>query len=213
MIGEPSVEIRDLERGEVALAARVLAEAFADNPGMLAIFDDASREQRVQKLERLYLSIVEASRLRTVARVLTRNQQLLGVQLAYEPAQYPPAGKPARILMGGLLRAELRYLHRLVIGDFFLRSRHITRPHCYLFMLGVKPEAQGQGLGGALLRDFNRRARELGVPAYLETDREAARNIYLKDGYRTLREEVYNLQGNIRVWFMLKSAEALGAAR
>lgn len=203
------VEIRDIQPSEVGTAARVLARAFTTNPGMRAIFDDVSDEQRVDVLERLYLRFVEACRQAAVARCAVRDGRLLGVQLAYEPEQFPPEGDPGWMMLRGVLETGMHYVHRIVIADLFLRSRHIATPHCYLFMLGVDPSAQGGGLGGALLRDFNQRAITRGVDAYLETDRPAAMTIYQRDHYRILREEVFNLQGNTRTWFMLKPLAAL----
>ncbi|MGE0327667.1 MAG: GNAT family N-acetyltransferase [Polyangiaceae bacterium] len=203
------VEIRDIQASEVATAARVLARAFTTNPGMQAIFDDVSDEQRIDVLERLYLRFVESCRIGAVARCAVRDGKLLGAQLAYEPEQFPPEGDPGWMMLRGVFETGLHYVHRIVIADLFLRSRHIAEPHCYLFMLGVDPSAQGLGLGGALLRDFNQRAISRGVDAYLETDRPAAMAIYHRDHYRILREEVFNLQGNTRTWFMLKPLSTL----
>jgi len=206
-----TVVIRDVQASDVPQAALVLARAFATNPGMLAIFDDVSDEGRVQVLERLYLKFVESCRIGAVARCAVRSGRIVGVALSYDPNQYPAEGDPGWMMLRGVFASGLRYVHRIMIADVFLRERHLTTPHCYLFMLGVEPSAQGSGLGGRLLRDFNQRAIQHGVDAYLETDRPAAAVIYERDNYRILREEVFNLQGNIRTWFMLKPLSTLQA--
>lgn len=208
---QDAVVIRDVGPGDVPQAALVLARAFTTNPGMLAIFDDVTDEGRVEVLERLYLRFVESCRIGAVARCAVRNGRILGVALSYDPSQYPAEGDPGWMMLRGVFESGLHYVHRIVIADVFLRARHITTPHCYLFMLGVDPSAQGAGLGGLLLRDFNQRAIKHGVDAYLETDRPAAATIYQRDNYRILREEVFNLQGNIRTWFMLKPLSNLQA--
>ncbi|MBX3183541.1 MAG: GNAT family N-acetyltransferase [Polyangiaceae bacterium] len=210
-MSRPEVSIRDLTRADVPRAAEVLARAFTTNPGIVAIFSDVSDTDRIPVLERLYRRLIEACILGAVARGAFVQDELVGAQLAYEPGQFPLSGSANWLMLKGLWEAGPRYVHRLVIADALLRGRHISTPHCYLFMLGVDPAQQGRGFGGALLRDFNERARRLGVDAYLETDRTSAYALYRHDGYRTLREEVFGLQGYVRTWFMLKPLAALQA--
>ncbi|MEZ4376391.1 MAG: hypothetical protein R3B07_36635, partial [Polyangiaceae bacterium] len=104
------VEIRDIQASEVATAARVLARAFTTNPGMQAIFDDVSDEQRIDVLERLYLRFVESCRIGAVARCAVRDGKLLGAQLAYEPEQYPPEGDPGWMMLRGVFETGLHYV-------------------------------------------------------------------------------------------------------
>ena len=49
---------------------------------------------------------------------------------------------------------------------------HIKEPHWYVFVLGVRPERQGEGLGRALLDPALARADRDRLPAYLETTKE-----------------------------------------
>ncbi len=61
-------------------------------------------------------------------------------------------------------------------------------PHFYLFTIGVVPEAQGKGLGGALLRSGLARADAAGMPTYLESSKWANVPIYQRYGFE-LRDE------------------------
>jgi ribosomal protein S18 acetylase RimI-like enzyme len=61
-------------------------------------------------------------------------------------------------------------------------------PHWYLFALGVVPEAQGRGIGSALLRAVLARLDESGEPAYLEASTEDNARLYLRHGFRIVQE-------------------------
>jgi GNAT superfamily N-acetyltransferase len=70
-------------------------------------------------------------------------------------------------------------------------QRHPSdRAHLYLVFLGVAPDAQGRGLGGALLRDRLSRADTEGVPAYLEASSPRSRPLYERHGFRVTGDPV-----------------------
>ena len=65
---------------------------------------------------------------------------------------------------------------------------HPKQPHWYLFALGVAPEAQGRGIGSALLRAVLARCDERREPAYLEASTENNARLYLRHGFRITEE-------------------------
>ncbi|PQA87456.1 GNAT family N-acetyltransferase [Hyphococcus luteus] len=65
-----------------------------------------------------------------------------------------------------------------------LEKHHPQEPHYYLFAVGVTPGAQGQGLGGALLREGLKRADEEGAIAYLENSNPKNTPLYERLGFR-----------------------------
>jgi ribosomal protein S18 acetylase RimI-like enzyme len=80
--------------------------------------------------------------------------------------------------------------------------------HWYLWVLGVAPEAQGRGIGCALLRPILDRADAEGVPCYLETDTEPNVAFYRKSGFEVIgeqREPVCDLP----IWFLRRESGAL----
>ena len=56
-------------------------------------------------------------------------------------------------------------------------------PHDYLAFLGVRPEAQGRGIGSRLLRAHTVRLDEQRRPAYLETGNERTLTLYRSHGF------------------------------
>jgi ribosomal protein S18 acetylase RimI-like enzyme len=57
-------------------------------------------------------------------------------------------------------------------------------PHYHLQFLGVRPERQGAGLGGALMAPILARCDRDGVPAYLEATSDRNRALYERHGFR-----------------------------
>jgi GNAT superfamily N-acetyltransferase len=57
-------------------------------------------------------------------------------------------------------------------------------PHYHLQFLGVRPERQGTGLGGALMAPGLDRCDRDGVPAYLEATSDRNRALYERHGFR-----------------------------
>jgi GNAT superfamily N-acetyltransferase len=57
-------------------------------------------------------------------------------------------------------------------------------PHYHLQFLGVRPERQGAGLGGALMAPILERCDRDRVPAYLEATSDRNRALYERHGFR-----------------------------
>ena len=70
-----------------------------------------------------------------------------------------------------------------------LRRRDVPERHWYLWVLGVEPERQGQGIGGALTQPVFARADAEGLPCYLETDKPDNVPFYRKHGFAVVEEE------------------------
>jgi len=71
---------------------------------------------------------------------------------------------PLEVEMKALL--NLGRLHSI---SEHLHKRYAPDPHWYLFLLGIDPASQGQGLGGRLLEHVLARADAAHLPCYLET--------------------------------------------
>jgi ribosomal protein S18 acetylase RimI-like enzyme len=60
------------------------------------------------------------------------------------------------------------------------------RAHEYLWMIGVAPGRQGEGLGSALIGAVLDRCDSDGVPAYLEASSDRSRKLYERLGFELL---------------------------
>ena len=91
---------------------------------------------------------------------------------------------PAILFATGLARVP-----RILALQAAIEAHHPThRAHAYLWFLGVRPEAQGRGMGSRLLRSANRRLDAEGMPAHLETQTERNIALYRRHGFEVTAE-------------------------
>jgi len=166
--------------------AEDLSAAFATDP-MFDWFmrDDARRD---------------AARLRLFRR-------LVGMALADGEVLRPASGGAASIwlpsesLGPSSLLEELRVIPTVLAATGFARlsrmsamrvamDRHhpMAREHVYLWFVGVRPEAQGLGVGSRLIAAGLQRVDAMGLPAYLESSSPANVPLYRRHGFEVTRE-------------------------
>jgi GNAT superfamily N-acetyltransferase len=162
----------------------LLARAYATNPINQAALEDSSVE-RNRAFFKIGLQTMNGHRV--VAKI---DGRIVGMAhwVDSEKCQPPELDKlkmaPTMIWNLGL-KTSLRIMKWLTVWA----SRDPRAKHVHFGPIGVDPQMQGQGVGGALLRahceDLDRR----GVMGYLETDRPENVPIYEKFGYRVVGEE------------------------
>lgn len=81
------------------------------------------------------------------------------------------------------LRLFGRHLPRSLSALNTVDRVHPREPHWYLALLGTDPDHQGTGLGSAVLAPVLERCDADGVPAYLESSKEANLAFYARHGF------------------------------
>ena len=84
---------------------------------------------------------------------------------------------------------------------------HPPAPHWYLGTFGVDPDAQGRGLGRALLLAWLGHVDEAPEDVYLETDRPENLAFYERAGFATVRETAVC---DVSIWCMRRPARNPG---
>jgi ribosomal protein S18 acetylase RimI-like enzyme len=200
-----SMEAIRLAASERGRAAEVLARAFQDDPAYRRIVSDGAARSR--SLRALFGAVV-------------------GYSLRYGNVYTTPAVEGAACWLApgnteitfwrmlrtgmGLQRAVARFPQesRQLLLDALgyldeIHKRLMTRPHWYLWALGVEPTRQGQGIGGTLIQPTLARSDKEGAPCYLETQNERNVAFYQRWGFEVLAEEV--VPGlEVRSWSMLR---------
>ncbi|MDG2048306.1 MAG: GNAT family N-acetyltransferase [Halioglobus sp.] len=159
-------------------AARILAEAFQDDPVINWICNEPpSLEPFFQFIVPVFawheLSYLDPAG-RGVASWLGPSQKLKW------PINLASASTALKV--GGFIG-----IYRLLISAIKTERYHPKRPHYYLFAIGVTPEHKGQGLGTALISHMLKRCDAEGMPAYLENSKEDNLAFYQGHGFKVLK--------------------------
>ncbi|RPF36159.1 GNAT family N-acetyltransferase [Streptomyces sp. TLI_185] len=198
------VAIRTADEGDQELVVRLLDEAFQDDPVSGWVFPgDEYRRTTHHRLMAAFTGIVLAE-----GRIdVTEDGSACALWLSV-PAEEHDAGQhdaeedaaddgPARLRAAvdpGNERIEL-------IGRLTAEIHPAGRAHEYLWMIGVTPEHQGEGIGSALVQHVLDRCDREGLPAYLEASSARSRGLYERLGFE-LTGRPLDLPNGPQMWPM-----------
>lgn len=100
----------------------------------------------------------------------------------------PPGVEPDGPALGALMQSTIKG-PALMDGAGIMQQMmafHPHEPHWYLPLIGIDPQHQGKGLGGALLDHALALADRDGVPAYLESSNPRNIGLYERHGFERL---------------------------
>lgn len=205
--------VTPLERPRLAEAATALGRAFEADPTFVSLWPDPRR--RARALPRfLAIPLDDALRHGSVD-VALLDGRIAGAAAWYPPGAYPQDGGrqlrvvPRILAVGAVAPRSLRRLAEL--GGRIDAAFPDDMP-AYLAVVGVAPEAQGRGLGNALLQAGLDRCDAAGADCYLETDTAAAARLYERLGFATVEAEAELLPGGPPHRRMRRPARPSGVA-
>ncbi len=175
--------LRRLTCQDLDQAGRLLARSFRSDPAVAFIFaDELHRDQVLPDLWR------GAASYTLLYGEAWTTPALTGVACWLPPGlTHKTLPRMLRAGMGSLFfelsRNELR---RNLTNDRYsdrLHERYAPGPHWYLFVIGVEPMNQSQGIGSALLKPMLAQADTEQVPIYLETHNPRNVEFYEKNGF------------------------------
>jgi len=197
------VDVAELPRDRFDEASVVLADAFLDDPGWVAVGPDGrdSRHAYTRRVCRGALSVVD----RWGGRIwhVQRDGLVAGVLTSCDPGQWPPPQVRATLMQAlGPTLAGPAVLWRSLVADNTMHKHHPHDPHFYVWMLVASPKYQRMGIGRALLTTALERAEELGSSTYLETANPDNLPYYAGFGFREIGETT--LPRGAPIWFMMR---------
>ncbi|WP_312165917.1 GNAT family N-acetyltransferase [Phenylobacterium sp.] len=153
---------------------------------------------------------------------------LIGMALADGEVFRPAAGGAAAIWLPSESLGPTPFLQELRVLPTILQATGFSRlprmsamraimdehhpkapPHAYLWFLGVRPEAQGFGVGSRLLAHGLARVDAKGLPAYLESSSPANVPLYRRHGFEVV--EVLKARPDApEMWAMWREAQPQG---
>jgi len=183
------LSVEPLDSGDAGTAARVLGDAFLDDPVWSAIGPHWRAHRRLAN--RVSFAGILAGSRRHGGRVRVARSaagEIVGVSVAFVPGRWPLPDSTMLWELGWLAFAGPLPALRGLRDDRAMRAEHISHPHMYLWFLAVAPEFHGNGVGRALLAELHRESDELGAPTYLETATRSNVGFYEGDGYEVVGE-------------------------
>ncbi|MCA1993231.1 MAG: GNAT family N-acetyltransferase [Coleofasciculus sp. S288] len=203
-----TLDIVSLKQAQIEKASAVLANAF-DNDPVFRYVAPKQEQSRANALKWICKTALKYSQ--PYNHIYTTTEDLKGVA-----AWIPPGHSSLNILQ--LLQAGLyalpfklgwnkigRCMSLLSEMDEF-HERDMPHQHWYLFMLGVSPTYQGQGIGSLLLQPILDQADREKLPCYLETSTEQAVRFYHKNGFEVVRTHQLK-EGNLQLWTMKREPQ------
>lgn len=195
-----------LEKIHAGQATVALGRAFINDPLITYVIAEDDRRRRITP--DLYGGIVDYA-LRYGAAYTTVT--VAGAACWLPPGQSSPT--LLRMLRAGMWRTPLRLgwksyqrLNAFEVQAERLHQRHATKPHWYLWALGVDPAHQGKGFGGSLLQPVLGRADAEKTHCYLETQNPKNLPFYEKHGFNVCEQrEVF--KDAVTTWAMLRQPQ------
>jgi ribosomal protein S18 acetylase RimI-like enzyme len=179
----------------------MLAQAFFDDPIFSWLIPEDSK--RLAGLHR-YFGIEMRHYVLPHGRVWT-TADLVGAALTLPPGAWraPPH---ATLLEGRAFGIHLSRAARIGAAMEWNHTRRPREPHYYVRDIGVHPDKQGNGLGGALMRPTLERCDREGVSAYIEASSERSAALYERLGFRHIKE--LHVGSCPPLWLMIRSPVA-----
>jgi len=183
----PAPAVRRATVAEVPDVVATLATAFAHDPVLSFLFEDADR--RPGLLATFFAARLAGGRgmdeVLTVAGTGGPVSAAVWVPPRREEDPAPDFG-PVVAALSVLLGEEVAMRKFLALGP--LLEAHPPAPHWYLAFVGTRPDARGVGMGSALIAAITSRCDDEGIPAYLESSDPVNVPLYESHGFRVVGE-------------------------
>ena len=173
---------------DLPILSAVLSQSFHDDPQMVFLFPDQAT--RDADLRVMFTTIATAGLRRGHTYVLDDAVGAISAAAIWSPPEVEPL---ADAEVGPLVEAIVgRYgdegLMRVGAMGEAMDANHPHDPHLYLFIVGVDPSRQGQGLGETLLAPTLAHCDATGTAAYLESSNPRNIGFYQRLGFNTVSE-------------------------
>jgi ribosomal protein S18 acetylase RimI-like enzyme len=196
-----------LGMNDIDWATDLLTEAFLNEPPVPQLFHEPLRREQASYFMKCSCAYA------LLFGECHSTSQRDGVALWLLPGK--TAMTPGRMYQAGMLSAPFR-LGLSAFSRFMGFAGHTDKfhkqaapmPHYYLFALGVKPSAQGKGVGGLLLKNMLERIDREKMSSYLETQKESNVGLYQKYGFEVAAHGAFPKLKGLENWGMFRKVGA-----
>jgi ribosomal protein S18 acetylase RimI-like enzyme len=194
------VSVRPAQREDFTALARVLADAFFDDPVTAWFYPDARR--RIMHARRFF-----AIRLRQLApqELVYTTAELSGASMWARPGHWREDARQSLMLLP-MLPVLLPRIRRVTRAVREIERHHPSELHFYLSVIGTDPKLQGRGIGSALLTPVIERCDAHAMPAFLECSKESNVRFYSQHGFEVT--ERIDLPEGPPLWLMWRPSRS-----
>lgn len=194
-----AIVIEKYSPAQLEAAVSVLSNAFVTNPLHISAFGPERIDQN-----RLFFRIGLRHMFIGEAFVALKDNQVRGYVHFNASPHCLPAPEEIPIAATTLLKPLGEAIPQVI--KWFARWCHLDpeEPHVHLGPIGVAPEAQGGGIGSALMNRYIEHIKGQRAAGYLETDRPKNVEFYKKFGFIVRHEE--QLIGTT-TWYMWRPCD------
>jgi ribosomal protein S18 acetylase RimI-like enzyme len=205
---QTSVEIIDVPRERLDEAVDVFARAFENYPLMRHFFAGSGEDYGRQVREAFRITCEIRMTLNdSVKGILDEDGRLVAVACANHPEKKEWPASLEQSFATFEERMPSQAIERLNQYVELGTKHDLEQPHFYLVAIGVRPDAQGQGYGRALLDEVHRMSEDHPFSTGVALDTETISNVPLYEhcGYGvTARDRL----GDVDIWYMFRPNEA-----
>ena len=182
-------EITHRREADLPVAAAALSRAFQQDP--LQVYTLPDPAERAARSPALFAAALRYGLL--FGEVLTNTGTPAGAAIWLGPDAWEITPERANAAGFDRLPDEIgsdaadRFFSALAVGEQYHRTA-IPPQHWYVLVVGVAHEAQGTGLGRALLQPIIDRTAAAGLPCYLETANQSNIRFYERLGFTCIAE-------------------------
>jgi len=204
-------EVMPLTAQHLEEAARVLGQAFRDDPFWLVLFEGLDEDERQRQLTWFFAASLFACLRRGWPLEVRDQNRTVATATIYPPKAYPlPLLEEVAVFakclwhVGPFRRNTWTTMVRAAGMLNELLKEHPQPVHYYWEFIGVRPDRQGQGIGSLITKALLQRADQEQVGCYLETANPRNVPPYERLGFQTVGER--EILG-ARVWFMWRDPQ------
>ena len=176
-----------LQQTQTEKATEILTNAFYNDPMFRYIMpEEPAKYNALKWFCRMTLDVSQPYN-----QIYTTPGDLKGIAAWIPPGHAPLS--TLRLLQAGLYALPFKLgwnnTGRFMSLFSIIEEHHkheMQEPHWYLFMLGVEPAYQSQGIGSMLVQPVLKQADSEGLPCYLQTSTESAIRFYQRHGFEVV---------------------------
>lgn len=201
-----NTDVVTLQPTQIDTASAVLAQAFNKNP-IFHYFALEAEPARIDLIKWVAKAILRYSQ--PYNQIYTTKDNFKGVAVWLPPGKYPTNNLRFLLSLMHAFPPKLRFkrLGQLISLFSTIEEHHqqdIPQPHWYLFMLGIAPNYQRQGIGSLLLQPILKQANQENLPCYLETSTEGGVRFYQRLGFEVVRSGNFPA-ANLQYWTLIRN--------